>query len=166
MDCKGIFNYIRLSKRKSVSIEKKLLSQYPGIVRDVAIIADKRVRISFFDINITSNDESEVIFYLYFANNEELLHSLEDFCSCPISDWHNYNDEYIVFPSFCSKSLLSNSWLAFKRDFADRKIKFPSGHTKFVIPDPYWQALWDKQLKPDASFEEVALWAKKKLSTS
>lgn len=166
MDCKEIFNYIRLSKRKSVSIEKKSLSQYPGIVRDVAIITDNRVCISFYDINIASNDEAEVAFYLYFANSCELLHSLENFCGCQMSDWHNYNDEDVVFPGFCPKSLLSNSWLAFKRDFANRQVKFPSGYAKFIIPDPYWQALWDKQLKPDASFEEIALWAKKELSTS
>ena len=159
MDFEEILKYIQLSKKKSVSIEKQLLSQYPGIVREVAIFVNNRVCVSFFDKNIISNDEAEVVFYLYFASNKELIHSLEDFCGCQIRDWHKDNYEEIIFPNSCSKDLLSNSWLAFKRDFADRKIQFPSGWTKLVIPNPYWQAIWDRQLKPDASFEEINLWA-------
>lgn len=163
LDFEEILRYIRLSKKKTVSVERNLLPQYPGIVRDIAVLPDSRICVSFFDKNITFSDEASVVFYLYFENNSKLLRSLEKFFSCRISNWHNYNEENIIFPDCYSTDVLDRSWLAFKRDFADRKIAFPVGWTKFVISDPYWEAIWDGKLKPDASFEEIALWARQNL---
>ena len=88
MDKQEISKYTRLSKYCAISIDKQLLGEYPGIVREVWINRDNRVQIRFADKYVEETDEAAVDFYFDYDTENDLIHALEIFIQKQIGRAH------------------------------------------------------------------------------
>ena len=154
MDKQEISKYTRLSKYCAISIDKRLLDEYPGIVQEVWINRDNRVQIRFADKYVEETDEAAVDFYFNYGNETDLIHALEIFVQKPLDCWINWTNIELEFSPVNS---LETSWMKLKIDFVDKKLAFPSGWLNFVF-DPYWKALLDGELTVNSSYEEIRTW--------
>ena len=154
MDKQEISKYTRLSKYCAISIDKQLLGEYPGIVREVWIKRNNRVQIRFADKYVEETDEAAVDFYFDYDTENDLIHALEIFIQKPLDCWINWTTIELEFPPVNS---LETSWMKLKTDFINKKLTFPSGWINFVL-DPYWKALLDGELTVNSSYEEIRTW--------
>ena len=157
MDKQEISKYTRLSKYCAISIDKRLLGEYPGIVREVWINRNNRVQIRFADKYVEETDEA-VDFYFDYNNETDLIQALEIFIQKPLDCWINWTNIELEFPPDTS---LEASWIELKLDFVGKKLEFPSGWVNFVA-EPYWKALLDGELMVNSSYEEIRAWVIKR----
>ena len=154
MDKQEILRYISLGKHCAISVDKRLLDEYPGIAREVWINRDNRVQILFVDKYVEETDEAAVDFYFDYDNETNLIQALEKFIQKPLVGWVNYTNVGLKFPLGNS---LETSWMQLKIDYVDKKLEFPTGWQIFVT-DRYWKALFDGELMINASTDEIRRW--------
>ncbi|WP_010243270.1 DUF433 domain-containing protein [Acetivibrio cellulolyticus] len=153
-----IFRYINVGSG-SISVDRRLLEKYPGIIRDIVITGDASVRIEFHNKHTITSDEGEVSFCFQYENYDILFDELEKFLGLKMDEWQNNNktgwypephDEY-----------LKKSWDMLATDFINSNLPFPSNFKSFR-PNMYWEALYNGELKIDSSPEEISDWLRKK----
>lgn len=79
MDRLEISKYTRLGKYCAICVDKRLLSEYPGIMQETWIARDNRVQIRFADRYIEETDEAAVDFYFDYGNEADLIQAIELF---------------------------------------------------------------------------------------
>ena len=89
MNKEEIFRYLKVSSSKSITVSRKLLKEYPGIIREIIIRPNIKLQINFLDKNIIDIDEGEISLYFYYENYDKLFESLEEYMGMKIDDWSN-----------------------------------------------------------------------------
>lgn len=157
MDRIEISKYTRLGKYRAICVDKRLLSEYPGVIQETWITRDNRVQIRFADRYVEETDEAAVDFYFDYDNEADLIQAIELFIQKPLKNWSNYTNIKLEFPS---DSSLETSWKKLKVDYVNRKLGFPTGWINFVA-DQYWKALLDGELTVNSSYDEIRTWVVK-----
>lgn len=135
MDQAEIIRYLQAGSNRSVCVDRRLLSNYPGFVRDVIIKAPSDV---FVEINSFGHDEGGVIIKFRYANLSEIISAIERFLGKSISNWENVTktDSY---PSAPLSMNLSSSVISLKDDLRKRQLDLPAGWLDWEIAAGYWR---------------------------
>ena len=155
-----IFRYINVGKINSISVDRRLMEKYPGIIRNVIIRQDAEVQIDFHDKYTLEIDEGEVTFYFQYENYDVLFNELEKFLGLKIDEWQNYN-KTDCYPETDNEDL-KESWDKLATDFVNRSLPFPPSFISFRIASMYWEGLYNGEIRVDSSSEEVDDWFRKK----
>lgn len=160
MNKEEIFRYLKVSSSKSIIVSRKLLKEYPGIIREIIIRPNVKLQIKFLDKNIIDIDEGEISLYFYYENYDKLFESLEEYIGMKIDDWSNLTktNEYPISEG----ENLQKSWDKLKRDFSNKILELPQKYKQFDIRDLYWTALYSGEVKVDDSWNKYEKWLKKK----
>lgn len=155
-----IFRYINVGKINSISVDRRLMEKYPGIIRNVIIRQDAEVQIDFHDKYTLEIDEGEVTFYFQYENYDILFDALEKFLGLKIDEWQNYN-KTDLYPETDTEDL-KESWDKLATDFVNRTLPFPSNFISFRIASMYWEGLYNGEIEVDSSSEQIDDWFRKK----
>lgn len=153
MEREEIFRYINVGRSKSICIDRRLLEQYPGIVRDVIIKSDTKLQIDYHDKFSLEMGEGEFSLYFYYEDYDKLFEAIEEFLSLKILQWENYTKTG-WYPNL-DEFDLEASWTKMKVDYVQKTLYLPSGFREFIIPSLYWTGLANGKLKINHTEEEL-----------
>jgi len=139
MDKQEILRYLETSRAKSICVDRQLLKQYSGYVRDITIMKETVLRIEF---NEYDYDEGGLGIKVYYNTFDELLYALEEYTGKCITDMDNISKSG-WYPELEQEVNFDESGLRFKQDLIDKKIELPKGGIKYEIPIGYWKDLAD-----------------------
>lgn len=159
MEKEEIFRYITVGSGSSISIDRRELSQYPGIIRELIIRKNTELQINFLDQNNLALDEGEITFYFHYETYERLFQAAEEYLEMKLENWTNYSRTG-WYPD-TEEIQTNNSWNHLVADFAARTLKFPKEYIECRIASLYWNALYWGEVKPEDSYEIFAQWIKK-----
>lgn len=161
MEKDEIFRYIQVGASKSISVERRLLNLYPGVIRDIIIRADAELQIDFLDKYAIEMEEGEVTFYFYYEDYDKLFEAVENFTGVKMNNWNNYTK--IGWYPEVNEINLDKSWENIMNDFVNKTIYFPKGYKKYRIASLYWQALDSGDIKVNDSMDVFDKWMRKKM---
>lgn len=155
MDKEEIFRYVEIGKSRSVSVDRCLIEQYPGIIRNVIIKQNAKLQVDFLDKHVLEIDEGEISLYFYYEDYDKLFKAVEEYIGISMEDWVNYTKSE-WYPETVEIDL-NQSWEKLKSDFVDKKLHLPVGYKEYSIRDLYWEALDSGEVKvndPESVFHE------------
>ncbi len=130
-----IIQYIDVGSTNSVCVDRRLLSKYKNIVRDVIIKKDFLVQIEF---NTHGYDEGGLVVDVYYENYDLLIASLEEYLCRRIPCWENVNKS-AWYPMIENEVNLSEGSDRFENDLSKGKIRLPLDGKKYDIRSSYWK---------------------------
>lgn len=156
-----IFRYIELGKSKSICVDRRLLDQYPGIIRNIIIKSGEMLQIDYLDKHILELGEGEISLYFYYENYDKLFLSVENLTGTKMELWNNYTKSEL-YPDI-GEFDLSQSWEKLKIDFVNKTLHLPKGYREKGIRDLYWKALDSGEIKVNDSMDIFKQWLKRKM---
>lgn len=156
MEKEEIFRYIAVGRPRAISVDRRELKQYPGIIRTLVILENAEIQLNFLDQGNLELDEGEITFYLCYEDYEKLFKAVEEYLGMKMEEWTNYNRTG-WYPD-TSGIDTKESWDNLACDFANRKLEFPKGYQKFRIASLYWKALYSGVIKPEDPFDVFFQW--------
>lgn len=139
MDIEEIVNYIKMGKAKSICIDRIILNEYSGFVRDLIIMDKMIVKVEF---NVYGYDVGGFSIKIYYSDFDLLINSIEDYTGKKVAEWMNVTKNN-WYPDLKQKNDFDQSGLKFKRDLAEKKLNLPKGGISYVIPEGYWKDLYE-----------------------
>lgn len=153
MDRNEIFRYINVGSSKAICVDRRLLEEYPGIIRNVIIRTDAELQVDFLDKYNLEIDEGEFTLYFFYENFDELFKAVERYIGLEMQDWENYT-RTCSYP-VSELNNLESSWMKLKADFVNKKLYLPNGFKENMIPSFYWKGLANGKLKLNHTDEEL-----------
>lgn len=142
MDKYEIVNYIKVGKNKSICIDRRLVDNYPGFVRDIIIMSDIIVKVEF---NIYDYDEGGLSIKIFYHDFDQLIRAIEDYINVRIKNWVNIS-KTDWYPTLDRDVDLDKSALKIKQDLVSKTLALPLGGIKYEIPEGYWKDLLDGKI--------------------
>ena len=153
MENEEIYRYIRVGKSRSICVDRCLMEQYPGIVRNIIIKDNAKLQIDFLDKHNLEIDEGEFSLYFYYDNYETLFSAISEYIKTDMKEWNNYT-RTAWYPPLDGYDL-NQSWSLLKSDFINKTLYLPAYYKDFVIPGLYWKGLASGKLKINYTDEEL-----------
>lgn len=139
MDKNEIIKYIEVGSQKSICVDRRLLDQYPGYVRDITIMKGNVIKVDF---NIHGYDEGGLNIKVHYDNFDKLLSALQEYLGTTINNWKNINQSG-YYPTLEEEIDLKSSRIKFKYDFVNKTISLPLHGIRYQMPEGYWKDLAD-----------------------
>jgi len=128
MDKNEIIQYVEFGRNKSIIVDRSLLKNYHGHVRDTYIIYDFTVAIEF---NLYNYDEGGLTFRFKYADYDSLISSLENYLGKKIEHWENFSKtgNYPIIDEINDNDIkLAGEKI--KDDFANNKLELPKNYSQ------------------------------------
>lgn len=138
MNSDEINRYLDVGASRSICVDRRLSSRYPGMVRDVTIVAPADVLLEF---NAYGYDEGGLQIRLRYTDLEVLVSELEKFLGQEIDDWTNFNRSGGYPEQPTPMPDLESAGALLKADLAEDRLELPKGWVDLVIPSPYWKGV-------------------------
>ena len=134
-----ILKYIQIGSTRAVCIDRCLLDQYPGYVREVIIMQDTILKVEF---NQYGYDEGGLSIKVYYDEFDKLINAAQNYIGADIERWENIN-RTDWYPHFEKKVDYNESGLKLKYDLKNKTLSLPENGIKYQIPDGYWKKIAD-----------------------
>jgi hypothetical protein len=142
MDKHEIISYIEIGRAKSVCVDRRLLEQYPGFVRDITIMKEMVLKIEF---NVFEYDEGGLTIKVYYNDFDKLLSAVEQYTGIPIEHWENISKSG-WYPELEREVDFTLSGIKLKHNLIDKTLALPTGGAKYEIPEGYWKDIADGKI--------------------
>ena len=142
MDVNEIIQYVELSSAKSVIIDRNLMKNYLGYVRESVIMNGFVVRLEF---NVYNHEYGGLKFYFKYTDYKALILSLEDYLGKKIENWENISKSGF-YPFLKDYPDIEISSKALKHDFLNDKLVLPKNYLEKSLPEGYWKDLYSQML--------------------
>lgn len=119
---------------------------YKGLYRFIRVTENNTV---FIDIETPDTEEGGFRATFQYGSLKQMISSLEQYSGIKLSEWR-------VLLDAPESDVIDNADIAqFRLDLYEHRISFPEGADSFIIGDLYWSALYNHEIDPDASFDEI-----------
>lgn len=145
MELNSLIQHMKLSRNKSVIVDRCIPKEYPGYVRTITIMQNSIVRVEF---EVYGYDEGGIIYFIQYLDYECLVKNLEEYLTKKIDDWDNINQTGF-YPEEMTVNDIDTIHKKIKTDLINKRISLPLGGIKIWMPDGYWKRLIDKPNKTE-----------------
>lgn len=129
---------------------------YEGIYCFVRITKNNKVFLDYdteSDVNLAEGGFRATFVY---ENFEKMIYSIERYTGLKVK---NLSPVYVDV-----KNIKCNGdWTSFKNDLYYHKIPLLTGYKKMIIGDVYWEGLYNQEISPEATAEEIVKWFEKRI---
>ncbi|EGO61783.1 hypothetical protein [Acetonema longum] len=134
-----IIRYIKLGRNKSICVDRRLLDQYAGHVRDVTIMDDATLMIEF---NVYEYDEGGLTINVYYNDYDTLINAVQEYIGLNIEMWENISKSG-WYPILEEEVDFNQSDSKLKHDLVNKTLLLPPNGNIYQIPSGYWKDLAD-----------------------
>lgn len=142
MDKEEVIRYLNSSKTNSICIDRRLLDEYPGFVRDITIKKNAILKVEF---NVHGYNEGGLTVTIVYENLEILIKAIEKYITLDLINWGNINKSG-WYPELESEVDFETSGNKLKRDFVNRKLSLPIDGKEYIISPGYWKDLLEGRI--------------------
>jgi len=140
MDIEEINQYVETGRMKNIIIDRSCIERYPGYVRETVIIQNFTVQIAF---NVYNHEYGGLTLYFKYLGYDTMIPSLENYLFQEITQWENINRTGF-YPIIKDPFEIKVSSELLKIDFIDNKLQLPHDYIKKILPQGYWNDLYNK----------------------
>lgn len=135
MDIEEIMSFIQVGRSKSICVDRCLMKQYPGFVRDIVILDDCILRVEF---NVYDSEEGGLIIKIAYKNYDLLINAISQYINNPLERWENISKTG-WYPELSENVDYNESGRQLKGDLVGKRLQLPEGGSSYEIPQGYWR---------------------------
>ena len=137
-----IMQYVQFGGNGRLIIDRRILPEYCGYVREIAIAEGN---VAVIEFNSYGYDEGGITYFIEFAGMDELISGMQEYLRLDISLWENINKT-----GYYPDKTKECGFPARERligDFVGGLIALPKNSTCVRIADGYWKDMIENKKK-------------------